>query len=427
MNDRPQLPAPAARPAPAAGDAATDPAALGRIWRWLRVCLDLLIAVLLVFVAVRGIATADAGHLSPATWLWLAAFAIVYAIGRMQPDDGPRWWLPAVIACFTGLAWTSPDGVWLAFPLFFLVLQAVAGWYAVALVGVLTALAIGTIAWHGGWSVGGVAGPVLGAAVALMVGLGFRMLLREATTRAEAIDALLAARADVAEMSRRAGELDERARLAADIHDTVAQGLSSIQLLLHSAEASARDHDDPARNAGDRAAAGARTLDHVRMARQVAADNLRETRRIIAALQPGALAGADLPVALARVCAATPATAGGDPATFTVDGDARPLPADVEATLVRVAQASIANVARHARATRCTVTLTYQPDSVSLDVVDDGIGFDPAADPPPGAVGIAGVRRRMDALGGQLVIESAPGSGCGVSVRVPLDDGKALP
>ena len=427
MNDRPQLPAPAARPAPTAGDAATDPAALGRIWRWLRVCLDLLIAVLLVFVAVRGIATADAGHLSPATWLWLVAFAIVYAIGRMQPDDGPRWWLPAVIACFTGLAWTSPDGVWLAFPLFFLVLQAVAGWYAVALVGVLTALAIGTIAWHGGWSVGGVAGPVLGAAVALMVGLGFRMLLREATTRAEAIDELLAARADVAEMSRRAGELDERARLAADIHDTVAQGLSSIQLLLHSAEASARDHDDPARDAGDRAAAGARTLDHVRMARQVAADNLRETRRIIAALQPGALAGADLPVALARVCAATPATAGGDPATFTVDGDARPLPADVEATLVRVAQASIANVARHARATRCTVTLTYQPDSVSLDVVDDGIGFDPAADPPPGAVGIAGVRRRMDALGGQLVIESAPGSGCGVSVRVPLDDGKALP
>lgn len=427
MNDRPQLPAPAARPAPAAGDAATDPAALGRIWRWLRVCLDLLIAVLLVFVAVRGIATADAGHLSPATWLWLVAFAIVYAIGRMQPDDGPRWWLPAVIACFTGLAWTSPDGVWLAFPLFFLVLQAVAGWYAVALVGVLTALAIGTIAWHGGWSVGGVAGPVLGAAVALMVGLGFRMLMQEATTRAEAIDELLAARADVAEMSRRAGELDERARLAADIHDTVAQGLSSIQLLLHSAEASARDHDDPARNAGDRAAAGARTLDHVRMARQVAADNLRETRRIIAALQPGALAGADLPVALARVCAATPATAGGDPATFTVDGDARPLPADVEATLVRVAQASIANVARHARATRCTVTLTYQPDSVSLDVVDDGIGFDPAADPPPGAVGIAGVRRRMDALGGQLVIESAPGSGCGVSVRVPLDDGKALP
>ena len=427
MNDRPQLPAPAARPAPAAGDAATDPAALGRIWRWLRVCLDLLIAVLLVFVAVRGIATADAGHLSPATWLWLVAFAIVYAIGRMQPDDGPRWWLPAVIACFTGLAWTSPDGVWLAFPLFFLVLQAVAGWYAVALVGVLTALAIGTIAWHGGWSVGGVAGPVLGAAVALMVGLGFRMLLREATTRAEAIDALLAARADVAEMSRRAGELDERARLAADIHDTVAQGLSSIQLLLHSAEASARDHDDPARNAGDRAAAGARTLDHVRMARQVAADNLRETRRIIAALQPGALAGADLPVALARVCAATPATAGGDPATFTVDGDARPLPADVEATLVRVAQASIANVARHARADRCAVTLTYQPGSVSLDVVDDGIGFDPAADPPPGAVGIAGVRRRMDALGGQLVIESAPGSGCGVSVRVPLDDGKALP
>lgn len=429
MNDRPELPDSPARPAPAAGagTAATDPAALGRIWRWLRVCLDLLITVLLVFVALRGVATADAGHLSPATWLWLVAFAIVYAIGRMQPDDGPRWWLPAVIACFTGLAWTSPDGVWLAFPLFFLVLQAVAGWYAVALVGVLTALAIGTIAWHGGWSVGGVAGPVLGAAVALMVGLGFRMLLREATTRAEAIDELLAARADVAEMSRRAGELDERARLASDIHDTVAQGLSSIQLLLHSAEASARDHGDESRTPDDRAASAERTIGQIRMAREVAADNLRETRRIIAALQPGALTGADLPVALARICAATPATADGDPATFSVDGDPRPLPADVEAALVRIAQASIANVARHARADRCAVTLTYQPVSVSLDVVDDGVGFDPAAAPPSGAVGIAGVRRRMAALGGTVSIESAPGSGCGVSVHVPLDDAPPSP
>src|SRR5690606_23156952 len=124
------------------------------------------------------------------------------AIGRMQPDDEPPWWPPAVIVCFAGLAWTSPDGVWLAFPLFFLVLQAAVGWYAVAMVGVITALAIGIIAWHGGWSVGGVAGPILGAAVALMVGLGFRRLMREATTRAEAIDELLAARADIAEMSR---------------------------------------------------------------------------------------------------------------------------------------------------------------------------------------------------------------------------------
>ncbi|MFD5868129.1 sensor histidine kinase [Corynebacterium sp. NPDC060344] len=395
-----------------AGPAATDPAALGRVWRWLRVGLDLLVAVLLVFVALRGIASADAGHLSPATWLWLVAFAAVYAVGRMQPGDGPRWWLPAVIACFTGLAWTSADGVWLAFPLFFLVLRAVAGWYAVALVGVLTAVAIATIAWHVGWRVGGVAGPILGAAVALMVGMGFRLLMREATIRADAIDELLAARADVAEMSRRAGELDERARLAADIHDTVAQGLSSIQLLLHSAEASAQGPGtDPAR-----------TVESIRMAREVAADNLRETRRIIAALQPGALTGADLPVALARVCASAPVTADGSPAHFGVDGDPRPIPADAEAALVRVAQASIANVARHARATRCAVTLTYQPDSVSLDVVDDGIGFDPAAAAPPGAVGIAGVRRRIAALGGTVSIESAPGAGCGVSVHVPLDD-----
>ncbi len=415
--------------------------ALGTVWRWLGVSMDLMVVVLLIFAGLRG-ATADEGHPSPWAWIWMVAFAVVYAISRLRPDRARAAWLVPTIICFAGLAVTAPDGVYLAFPLFFLVMNVVVGPAAIALVAVVAAIAVGAIAVHGGWSVGGVVGPLLGAAVAVVVGMGFRMLLNEAESRAAAIDQLLAARADVAEMSRRAGELDERARLAADIHDTVAQGLSSIQLLLHSVESTLGADDRTAPDtAADRtdqdatngpnnaanAAATARALESVRMARRVAADNLGETRRIIAALQPGPLAGADLQVALARVCAATPATVDGSPTEFVVDGDARPLPADVEATFVRVAQASIANVARHARASRCTVTLTHQPDSVSLDIVDDGIGFDPAAAPPRGAVGIEGVRRRVAVLGGSVSIESAPGAGCGVSIRIPLDDGPGTP
>ncbi len=386
-------------------DRGTDPVALSRLWRVLRICLDLLIAVLWLFAVVRGDGWA--------TWAWAVGFAAVYAAGRFRSDELgpglPTWpWLAALSATFAGLAWNSADAAYLAFPLFFVVMHIAAGWAAVALVVALTLVAIAGIARHGDFGVGGIVGPILGAAVAIGIGLGFRLLMRDALARERAMAELVAARADVAAMSRRAGELDERARLAADIHDTVAQGLSSIQLLLHSVE-STLDPDEPA-------------LERIRMARRVAADNLAETRRIIAALQPAPLSGADLPLALARTCAATPIDAEGTTANFTVDGDPRPLPDDIEAALLRMCQASVGNVVKHSRATRCNVTLTYQPDCVSLDIVDDGVGFDPTAAAPAGAVGIAGVRRRVEALGGSMTIESAPGAGCGVSVHVPLDD-----
>lgn len=415
----------------------TDPAALGQLWRVLRILLDVLLAVLWLFVVVRADGTV--------TWILAGALAVVYVAGRFRADvfgpGIPTWpWLAALSLAFAGLTWATPDAAFLVFPLFFVVMHVATGWAAVALVVALTATTMLGMAHHGVMGVGAIIGPVLGASVAIVVGLGFRLLLHEAMQRERAIAELVAARADVADMSRRAGELDERARLAADIHDTVAQGLSSIQLLLHSVERSLNTGSGaagpgaagPEAGAATDGAAGPgapnhRALESVRMARRVAADNLAETRRIIAALQPAPLAGADLPVALARVCAATPITAEGATADFTVDGDPRPLPVDVDAALVRAAQASVGNVAKHAGASRCAVTLTYQPDAVILDVVDDGAGFDPGATAPEGAVGISGLRRRMAALGGTVAIESAPGAGCGVSVHVPLADNQTPP
>ena len=96
------------------------------------------------------------------------------------------------------------------------------------------------------------------------------------------------------------------------------------------------------------------------------------------------------------------------------------LPADVEATLVRAAQGSLSNVVKHSGATLARVTLTYQPDAILLDVVDNGRGFDVTAPVAGDSVGIATMQRRIEALGGVVTIESARGEGCGISISIPL-------
>ncbi|MDO5730283.1 sensor histidine kinase [Corynebacterium sphenisci] len=407
-------PAVAAEAAPAA-----DPGALARAWRGLRIALDLLVAALLVLAVV-------ADH-RPIALAWAALFTAVYLPGTLRGRRAERRaaaragapappagghpagpvliWLLALLAAWAGLAFTVPEAAYLAFPLFFVAMHVASPAPGLVAVAGLTALAVAAIAHHGGPSPGGVIGPVVGGLVAAATGLGFRLLQREVAARQAALAQLLAARADVAAISRRAGELDERARLAAEIHDTVAQGLASIGLLLHAAEA------ELAQLPG-----ADRPLDRIRLARGTAADNLAETRAIIARLQPAPLAGAELPAALARACAGT---ALGDAVSFRVDGPARPLPPDTEATVLRVAQTLLGNVVAHSGARSCRVTLTYEPEGVALDVVDDGVGFDPTAPAPGGSFGLAGARRRARDAAGDLTVESAPGAGCGVRLTLP--------
>lgn len=269
-----------------------------------------------------------------------------------------------------------------------------------------------TIAMHSQWTFGGFLGPILGGVVAMTVGFGFRVIQRETLAKTQALARLEAARAESEALSRRAGELSERARLAADIHDTVAQGLSSIQLLLHSTESNLALDGSP----HEHAASAAKALESLRLARQVAADNLAETRRIIAALQPAPLEGSDLASALRKVCANSPIA---EIVNFRVDGDPIALGSSIEATLVRVAQGSLANVVKHSHATACHVTLTYQDDEVLLDIVDNGVGFDLNAPRRVDSMGLAAAKRRIEALDGTFTIESSPGSGTGVSVAIP--------
>ena len=134
-----------------------------------------------------------------------------------------------------------------------------------------TIIAICALGLHGGWSVGGVVGPLVGAGVALLIGLGYQALAREAEQREALVRELIAARGLLAATEHESGVLAERARLAREIHDTLAQGLSSIQMLLHAAERS-----DPDRSG----------IEHIRLARETAAANLAEARRFIRELTP---------------------------------------------------------------------------------------------------------------------------------------------
>ncbi|ONI69298.1 hypothetical protein BWI15_22115 [Kribbella sp. ALI-6-A] len=202
--------------------------------------------------------------------------------------------------------------------------------------------------------------------------------------------------------AREAGVLGERQRLAREIHDTIAQGLTGIVTQAEAAE------DDPATARTRLSAIGG-----------LARESLAEARRSIHALRPGPLQDSDLTAALEKV-AADWSAAGGVPATVTVTGDPLALHPEVEATLLRVAQEALANVTKHAAATQVVVTLSYLDDVVALDIHDDGRGFVPRSDGGAGSFGLVVMRQRVARLAGSLVVESAPGRGTAISATVAV-------
>ena len=206
--------------------------------------------------------------------------------------------------------------------------------------------------------------------------------------------------------AREAGVQDERQRMAREIHDTLAQGLAGILTQLQAAERTA-----------DRNEAWRR---HVGNAKNLARDSLTEARRTVHAVQPEVLAEARLPEAISDVTRRWSQVHRID-AVLTTTGDPRPMHADVEVTLLRAAQEALANVAKHARASRVGLTLSYMEDLVTLDVRDDGVGFEPGARRADGAggFGLTGMRQRVQRLAGRLEIESEPGGGTAISATVP--------
>ncbi|MEV5327020.1 sensor histidine kinase [Nonomuraea sp. N2-4H] len=201
--------------------------------------------------------------------------------------------------------------------------------------------------------------------------------------------------------AREAGVTDERQRMAREIHDTLAQGLTGIITQIQAAVKAEDDRD-----------AWRRHLDN---AARLARESLAEARRSVHAVGPAELESARLPEALADVVRRWESVHG-VPAAYTTTGTARPLHPEVEVTLLRVCQEALANVAKHARASRVGVTVSYMDDVVTLDVRDDGRGFVPGTG---GGFGMTSMRQRVSALDGTLEIESEPGTGTAVSATVP--------
>ena len=243
----------------------------------------------------------------------------------------------------------------------------------------------------------------LGLAFSLVFGTWIVKIIEQSKERAELIGRLEAAQAELAEVSRQAGTLAERQRLAGEIHDTLAQGLTSIVMLLQAADTEIGSDPAEARR-------------HAGLAAQTAREGLAEARAMVAALTPAHLDTGPLHDALGRLTdrlgAELPIAA-----RFEVCGPPRPLPANAEVVLLRAAQEALANVRKHACAADVQVILSYEPHAVRLDVRDDGAGFDP--DRVNGGYGLRGMRSRILQVGGSLLIRARPGAGTSLSVEVP--------
>ncbi|MEU2659539.1 sensor histidine kinase [Streptomyces sp. NPDC007325] len=385
-----------------------DPRSLTPALRALRVCLHLLVAGLLVLAAVRS------G--SPAGTVLAGVTGVVYAAGARLPavrrsQRAAACWLAVLALSWLALLWVTPEALWLAFPLYFLQLHLLPARWSLPAVALTAGAAILSYVGHGAAPNPGVfIGPLLGAAVAVATVLGYQALYRESERRRRLIEELITTRAELAAAERHAGTLAERERLAREIHDTLAQGLSSIQLLLRAAERALPP--------------GSPAAGHIDRARQAAQDNLAEARRFVRALTPPDLERGSLAAALERLCE----PGAGPRARFSVSGTPVELPTPYEVALLRIAQSALGNTVRHAGAERAEITLSFMEDAVALDVVDDGKGFAPEgvrASTDGGGFGLPAMRSRAESLGGTFTVESAPGQGTAVAVTLPLPAGGA--
>jgi signal transduction histidine kinase len=237
---------------------------------------------------------------------------------------------------------------------------------------------------------------VISIAFAILLGSWISRIIQQSRERADLIAELETSRAEIGRLSHEAGVAAERARLAGEIHDTLAQGFTSIITLLQAADPELAD---------ERLALAVRT----------ARENLAESRALIAALTPSALGSGSLLDAVRRQVSRFTEESG-IPATCRTTGDPRTLPTAVEVVLLRAAQESLANIRRHAGAREAAVLLAYAEATVRLVVRDDGGGFDPAT---AGGFGLRGMRARAEQVAGALTVHSDPDIGTTIEVEVP--------
>lgn len=427
------------------------------ILRALRIGLHLMFAFLLAlglvraFVPPEGVGGPPVHHRLFVMFL-VAVLALVYVLGtsreyrRYRSDTAsstglptstgtaaPKllvWgWLAVITLLWLILLVFSPAFVWVAFPLMFLYLYLLG-----TVSGILAVLLLWCATWVLPWwdavratgpqlpELASILGPGIGAVLAVLVSAAYRHLLEQALHHQRVAAALRAAQMDLAATEHRAGQLEERERLAREIHDTLAQGFSSILLL--SRAAGQHQISDSTRQA----------LDTIQ---DTASANLAEARefvRHLATADPESNLATELEQLTARY--ETELAVRNQPLSTRLRWEGEKSPTELTKTMrsavLRTVQVALGNVAAHAEASQAVITVGIWQEELTVDIFDDGLGFTVPATFQPGftdqpndgqghtGYGLYGLQQRLTALRGTLTVESALGEGTVLAARIPL-------
>lgn len=389
-----------------------------RGWWITRLVMHAVVVVLLciavVVVLVGGVRGSRTVLLVALVGLGLA-YAVMGAAGLVTRDPRRRFGYLVVLAVAVAvIAWEQPSLLFLMFLAFPQV------WFFAETLraGLLWTVALGIAStagplWH--WTQGTepLAGPgetLVGVAFSMVMGIWVLHVLEQSRQRAQLITELESTRAELAAAHRQQGVVDERERLAREVHDTLAQGYTSIVVLAQTAAAAL---PGGASTAAERLA----------LIEEVARENLAEARAMVAAFSPMALDSSTLVEALQRLAERFERETGLATRLDTAaldDGDIG-LSRPEEIVLLRGAQEALANVRRHAAASAVVLRVSRigpaEAGQVSVHVEDDGVGFDPEGF---SGVGLSGLRDRAEEVGGAVDVTSVPGRGTRVTVRVPV-------
>ncbi|MFF2271931.1 sensor histidine kinase [Agromyces sp. NPDC058136] len=324
-------------------------------------------------------------------WAVMAVFLIVYFAylrGRIGGEDATQHLvITAVLAVIvgTGVAFDPGASILQAFAYPFVWITSPSTRRAiVANVVIAVALLVGYLVHFGlgGW-LAGIAVATLSLGFSLALGLWITHIASIGEERARLFDELQAAQGQLAAMHREAGVNEERARLAREIHDTIAQSLTGLVMVAQRTEN---------RLAGVEGGAAAAALGDIELIEQMAREALTEARGLVASLAPVSADGG-LAAALGRLGAAFERETG---VRVDIEADATGLDRELEVVLLRCAQEGLANVRKHAQASRALIGVATTADEVVLTVRDDGVGPNGGT----GGFGLAGLRDRAALVGG---------------------------
>ena len=243
----------------------------------------------------------------------------------------------------------------------------------------------------------------------IILGIWISAIIEQSNRRRELIDQLEATRSELAAAERREGVLEERQRLAREIHDTLAQGFTSIVMHLEAAEQALPDDLGILQK-------------HLDQARTTARNSLDQARRVVQDLRPDLLEQQSLPDAIQRTAKRWSEETDILTSIHTT-GDIVSLHPNVEVMLLRATQESLNNIRKHAQATEVQITLSYMPDVIMLDIQDNGVGLEGAKPSQySSGYGLQAMRERAEQCGGSVMLESDIGEGTTIVVTVPLSE-----